>query len=660
MYTMTKASVYRVRWAALGTTMALLGGCDQGQKARTQCSPTSIEACSLSAGYANPYEGRLELLSWTQTLRKASLELAGRLPQAIELQVTEDLEQAGLEASLAALMREPAFLGRVKEIYNDLFLTDKYLGDDNALALLTDDDYPNLHWYKDFADSSGNRVRTNDSVAQEPLELIAYVVRNELPFTEIVTANYTVANAYSARSMIGLKGIPLPAGESPSEFRPIRVGGLPHAGVLTSAMFLNRHPTSDTNRNRHRARVVFDFFLASDVEALADRPIDANGSSVENPTLNDPTCTTCHSVLDPMSGTFANFDETGRYKKEVKWYGDMREPGFAGLPLPKSERANALQWLGKRLAAQPRFATAAVRVAFEGLTGQTLLSVAKLGDSADPLYDFRRRAYDVQQWFLTEIEQRFVESRYNFKVLVREIILTPYFRAAAAAADLSPEESAELGSFGTARLLSPEQLSRKIVAVTGRGWKRRYTDIDLLMRDYRLFYGGIDSDLVIKRIVEPNGVMTSMAQRMANEMACAIIPADLSRPSSKRLLFPDYERGSLQLGAGDLPSQESLNIIRSTAVRLHSQILGEELAIGDSELEATAELFVKVWTTGQKAVRDKRFAHQIAEPCRIWRSPDDDSELPEDRQVVRDDDYTVRAWMAVASYLMSDYRFLYE
>ena len=34
-------------------------------------------------------------------------------------------------------------------------------------------------------------------VAREPLELIAYVVMNDRPYTEVLTADYTMVNAFS-------------------------------------------------------------------------------------------------------------------------------------------------------------------------------------------------------------------------------------------------------------------------------------------------------------------------------------------------------------------------------------------------------------------------------------------------------------------------------
>ncbi len=42
------------------------------------------------------------------------------------------------------------------------------------------------------------------------------------------------------------------------------------------------------------------------------------------------------------------------------------------------------------------------------------------------------------------------------------------------------------------------------------------------------------------------------------------------------------------------------------------------------------------------------------------RDPITGEDLPEERRVRRDEDYTMRAWMAVVTYLLSDYDFLYE
>jgi len=81
--------------------------------------------------------------------------------------------QIGLEASLAEMMRDERFYARIMELYNDLFLTDKYLGRENAVALLDEEVYPNLRWYERKYPNDESKARvTNDSLAREPLELL--------------------------------------------------------------------------------------------------------------------------------------------------------------------------------------------------------------------------------------------------------------------------------------------------------------------------------------------------------------------------------------------------------------------------------------------------------------------------------------------------------
>ncbi|MGB8221348.1 MAG: hypothetical protein WCF10_02120, partial [Polyangiales bacterium] len=337
-----------------------------------------MNACPLSEGFANPYEGQLELLSWNDTLRKASLELTGELPTERQVQTTLAQGQIGLEASLAELMREESFYTRMMELYNDHFLTDKYLGRENAVDLLSEDIYPNLRWYERKYPNDDDKAQiTNDSLAREPLELIAHVIRTERPFTEILTANYTMANGYSAISLIGLPDIPLGLGNNPDSYQEVQIPGIPHAGILTSAMFLNRFPTSDTNINRHRSRMTYYFFLDIDINQFGSRPVDASADFGENPTLNNPDCTVCHTTMDPVAGVYMNWNERGEYSGKGDWFGPdyILPPGFNGETLPDGDRKHALQWFAKRVAQNPRFAQATVKTVFQGLTGQKILDI---------------------------------------------------------------------------------------------------------------------------------------------------------------------------------------------------------------------------------------------------------------------------------------------
>jgi hypothetical protein len=260
------------------------------------------------------------------------------------------------------------------------------------------------------------------------------------------------------------------------------------------------------------------------------------------------------------------------------------------------------------------------------------------------------RAYEVQQQILQTIRQRFIDSNYNFKLLVREIVLSPYFRAANAT-PLTQEMELELSTFGTARLLTPEHLNRKIKATMGVRWRQRSDRSDYLLDQYRIFYGGIDSDLVTQRVTEPNGVMASLAQRMAYEVACSAVPYDFSKPADERLLFPSIDR--------NVPIDGS-DQVRQAVQHLHAHVLGESLPLNDPEIDATMTVLTEAYSLGRSGLSTGSVPEELAEPCRLNDDRLTGDSLPDSRRINRDPDYIVRAWMAAVSYLLSDYQYLYE
>jgi len=104
----------------LGVALAA-PGCKEEPTLFGGCSTQDLSACPESEGFVNPYTGQLELLSWTETLRKASLELTGKLPTDRQVQITAEHGQLGLEASLAEIMRDEAFSQRIIELYAEVF-----------------------------------------------------------------------------------------------------------------------------------------------------------------------------------------------------------------------------------------------------------------------------------------------------------------------------------------------------------------------------------------------------------------------------------------------------------------------------------------------------------------------------------------------------------
>ncbi|MBM4361888.1 MAG: DUF1592 domain-containing protein [Deltaproteobacteria bacterium] len=615
-----------------------------------------VDACPIPPAASL---GGLELLDAKSTLRKASLALTGRLPTLAERDRAAAEGEGALGALVDGLLAEPAFLDWVRETWNDVLLTDRYLSyDAHALNVLEQDDFP----WADTAQYSlpdDQKRATNRAVAREPLELIAHVVEAGRPFTEIVTADYTMLNDASA-AVYNVSAPPadaLAAGELREAKIVSRRDGLeiawPHAGVLTSPMFLARYPTTPTNLNRLRSRKVFEYFLATDILQIAERPIDAQESAAYiNPTRDDPSCNQCHRQLDPVAGAFLRFGDYSptSYQPDHEWHPEMFAPGFAGETMAVAEFDRAPQWLGARVAQDPRFARAVVHHVLRALTGQGPLAYPR--DADDAAHAARLAAWEAQEGFLARLAADFAAGGFDFRSVVKAVVLSPYFRASRVADGATPDDVARLADVGTARLLTPEALGRKIVAVTGAAWAREWDLRGWLSTDYRILYGGIDSDLVVERLTAPNGVMGAVIERMANEVACAATSWDLRKPRGERLLFPEVELTDTDASA--LPA------IRANVRALHALLLGEELAEGDPELERTVQLFIDTRAEGAAKVESDALGRSLPWACQARRDLVTGEDIPEADRLREDPDYVVRAWMAVVTYLLGDYRFLYE
>ncbi|TPV93806.1 MAG: DUF1588 domain-containing protein [Myxococcales bacterium FL481] len=617
--------------------------------------------CANEPDAAASFDG-LEVSDEVATLRKATLTLAGRLPTPHEELRVELSGEPALDTVLDGIMREEAFYGWIKEVYNDKILTDRYFPRTDALDLLDEERYPNRYWFDAIADDNERDLaaqRANQAVAREVLELIAFVVREGRPFTEIVTADYMMFNPYSAKSY-GVN-IAFDNDADPNEFRPGQRAGLPHAGALTSHMFLNRFPTTDTNRNRHRARIILDVFLGMDVLRLASRPLDPSSIKEFNPTLNSSECTVCHEVIDPIAGTLQNWTDTGRYNPpEEGWHGDMLPPGFSSTDMPYAQKDRGATWLAQQLVTDGRFPIAVVRAMLAALTGSEALIEPRDPDAAD--YVARTNAARAQTKVLETIAQGFVDHNYDLRFVIRELVKTPYFRAVNIETSVDDEEKlAELSQLGSPNFLTPEQLHRRIEAVTGYPWRDRVDDEGFLLEfnEYRIFYGGIDSDTIVDRIREPNGIMANVAARMANEVACWTTAVDFVSPPAQRRLFPFVSLIHEPQDANGFEVPAAADAIRANIRYLHQRVLGEVLEPDDPEIDRTYHLFLEVWRDGKQGMADEIYSDRLPSSCAARRDLNTGEELPPAQRIDRDERYTIRAWMAVMSYLLADYRFLH-
>jgi len=607
------------------------------------------------------------------TVRKAALDLVGRLPTADEVKKAQGGE-ASLDAVLRAMLEEPAFYDRLAEMTNDLLLTNHYLTDNGcntpALNLLPADSLPGLGGYMGMGQDQFKhccdgpkedppqcpsfrdfRVSANNAVAREAVNLYTYVVKNNRPFSEVLTANYVLVNQASAQVYSVDQAVKFSDPGNPNELQEaqatyqipdaqknINPTAYPHAGVLTTPVFLDRYPTTETNRNRHRARFVQKLFLGADILLFGTRPLDADAASriVMTPTLNNSACVTCHKVNDPIAGAFQ------------AWYGDMFPPGYEDKMMPASNYKQGPQWLSAQLVADPRFALGSVYFAYTALTGHEPLTFPK--DPTDPLFTAKSQAWQVQDAVFRQIVEKFTKDNLNLKTVFVELVKSSYYRAVKGPAKIDEAGAAQLAGVGTGRLLTPEMLDRKVSAVLGAKWARD-KDHDWLTSDYYFSYGGIDSYNVTKRVVQPNGIIAGVASRLANEMSCNLVPNDFVLPKEERRFFSGVELDSVpQAGGNDVPG--NITRIRANIRQLHELLLGEQLEDNDPEVDRTFALFLAAWKTTASTT-------DISDACHATKDAQG-NDLPKEKQINDDKNGTLRAWMAVTSYLLSDFKFLYE
>jgi hypothetical protein len=693
----------------------------------TECENSDALPPSGTAIDARTLTTKLTLNSASQTLRQAALLLAGRLPTDSELNnVTED----NLKAAIRGLMTGDNFDQFLMEAANDQLLTMKWASSrtPGLSALNGENFYPQVNQRiqpledaRDALVNSGTATDeqiqlantavweahqyTNRGLAEEPLRLITHVVKNERHYGEVLTANYIMVNPFT--NDVFDAGAIFNDNNDPNEWQPgyissgyrDRSSNLPHAGVLTSPMFLARYPSTETNRNRARSRWTYYFFLGVNIEGLAVRPM--NGDSlmdVDNPTLNNPDCAVCHEIMDPVAGAFQNWGNDGQFRDQCGWYTDtnlwecdrdslpwvgykeynfdndpandndfqpgdlwyrdMRAPGFNNTTLPSGNKDSSLNWLANQIIADDRFAEGTVRFWFKGLYGREPIPLPS--NTSDPNFNGLMAAHELDKLYIQEFATAFANGSagtaehgiYNLKDLLVDMIMSPLFRGANATEYFDASHQVALAESGLGRLLTPEQLNRKLVALLGRHWEHVWDpERNQLTQDFYGFYGGIDSDGITDRSYELNAIMATVTERFANEASCNIVVDEFELPNNQRILFPNVT-------PNDVPTTTAgEEAIRAGIEYLITRLWGSSSATTE-EVEAAYNLFIALRneridngaTTSLYAVAESEATDDFDEYCTLdWSNTGLNS----------DANQVIRPWVGVMVYLLTDYKMLY-
>lgn len=552
------------------------------------------------------------------TLRRAAIIMVGRLPTNEELVLAQS-GNAGLRSAIKALMTGNNFHEFLLRGANDQLLMKGLVGTDFQITSRTEGFFPvlaNKNYDANVEAANGDDTLQKEftdwfsgfkyGVANAPLKLIAHVVENELPYTDILTANYTMVNPYS--NEVFRSEVEFEDNTNALEFKPglhqgqifddseyVTTGNLkdlgrqvsnhsgfiqyPHAGLLNDPAYLNRYPSTDTNRNRARASWTYKHFLNLDIEKSAARTTDPDDlADTDNPTLNNPACTACHVVMDPVAGAFQNYGDSGRYRRSSggldslpsdykrgsdslyqefdTWYRDMLPPGFNELI---TEQDNSLQILGQRIINDERFPKAAVAFWWSAIMSGAPPQAPEEID--DPNYLANLQTYEEVQADINELATGFTTgfnggSAFNLKDLLVEMMMSTWFQAQSSNEILSIQKEATLANVGTDRLLTPEELALKTKALVGFSWGEALIETsddpryDHLSDKFHIYYGGIDSIGITERARELTALMSNVALGQALAVSCPAIVIDINREISDRIILTQIDRHITPLTQG--------------------------------------------------------------------------------------------------------------
>jgi hypothetical protein len=427
-------------------------------------------------------------------LTRGSMDLRGVRPSLEEI-ATVQADPLALDGLLERYLADPRFGDRYAELMGGVWLTP-----------VTESDHTQATYPVD------NELQIIQSMGEEPLKILAWIAANDLPYTELVTGDWTVVDAHLAALY------PTDYPEGSSGWRQVHyTDGRPAAGVLSTNGLWWRYDSTQANANRGRANAVSRILTCHDyleVQITGDRQLNLlDEAAVAAALQSDPACVECHASLDPAAAYFWGFYNHFNFSpSEQSHYHAERETLWEDTtgvgPAWQGEPGQTLTDLGLQLARDPRFIECVVERSLE----QFLSRPARLED----------------QEALTRHREAFLAGGLTIRTLVASILRDPAWRAAPGTG--GPRAS------GT-RLVSAGQLASSIEDLTG--FRFRAEDLDVFGADLygmRSLAGGVGPSWDTEAALEPTATAVLVQQRLAEAAAYHVVKEDFANPAGARLI----------------------------------------------------------------------------------------------------------------------------
>jgi hypothetical protein len=532
----------------------LIAGCaaegsSEGSIAEPDDEPTEVRAPEPDVRYLTP----------VQHLTRASMALRGQRPSLDEL---------------AAVREDPRWVEAIVDYYlttPELGVTMRELHEQSLLSGIDPVIYP-----AGFPAIGALATRTlqeiNESIVEAPLRLIEHVIMTDRPYSEIVTADYALANDVVA-TVWGMAYDP----EGSRWQRTSYEDGRPMAGILSDSFLFTRHSTTYSNKSRGRANVISRALLCYDFlerEIPIDSSIDlADPDAVADAVRSNPACVSCHQTLDPLASYFSSYYpiyvpqdlEQYPFRFYSRAFADVfraaDHAGYFGIA------EGDVRELGQRIAEDPRFSLCA----------------------AERFFGFLARVdrEQIPEDVLAELQGVLLDHGMNARALAKAVVMSDAFRASHADSD---EAAGDLSGLKKA---SPEQLARAVEALTGFRWRTELPipigdgaglvgEVDLMddaFFGFKVLAGGIDSNSVTRPSRTMSATVTLAVEALAARAAQAVVAGDFAKAPAERRLLTRVE-----------PQDDDAALVREQVEELFTRFYGE----ADESVEEAVRLFFAV------------------------------------------------------------------
>jgi hypothetical protein len=398
-----------------------------------------------------------------------------------------------------------------------------------------------------------------ESVGDEPLQMLGYLAANDLPVTDLVTADYTMSNDITARFW------PVDYPEGETGWRKVHyTDGRPAAGVLAMNSLWWRYQSTESNANRGRANVASRLLLCHD---YLTRPIEfdrnvnlLDEAAVQDALTNNPGCVNCHASLDPLAAYFFGFSYQENTGAEIAEYHPARERNWEAYlgtaPAYYGEPGDGLSDLGWQIAADNRFPECITERVYE-----LLLRREATLDDADRL---------------TELREVLLANGLTLKPLVTAVLESPEYTAAT--------DAGLPGTQVPLKLATPDLLMSQLEELTGFTWGTP-DGYDLLRSDQVGFLslaGGADGVYATRNSTAPNPTLLLVVERLAEAAADYVVSEDAADPANARLFT--------EVSFTETP-ETGLPAMSAQIQHLHLRLFGRRVALDGPEVTANLELW---------------------------------------------------------------------